>query len=424
MNSIRFKGVIPVRSFNKYKGIYCAVTLACALISSTAYAQDINAELLLKLESLQQQIDELKMQLAETQTQTVNTDAKVEAVAEIIESAPQDVVETRRTTIGGYGELHYNNISAQDSSRDYKSLDLHRFVLFFGHEFNDKARFYSEVEVEHAFVADTGGDTPGEVEIEQAFVEFDLGDNLHAKGGLFLVPVGILNETHEPTTFYGVERNNVESIIIPVTWWEGGAGLNGLFGSDWAWDLNLTSGLGMAASGSDAFRVRGGRQKVAEAIANDFALTGRLRYFGMAGLQAGITVQYQFDPSQEKQDGLDSGTLVEGHIEYRHGGFGLRALYARWDFSGYAVEAANADKQWGWYVEPSYRIKEIGFYTRYEKVDAARAQDKFNQWEVGLNWWPNENVVLKFDYRDRGYDLQDQQGRNFTGFDLGLGYSF
>jgi predicted porin len=221
-----------------------------------------------------------------------------------------------------------------------------------------------------------------------------------------------------------VERNNVENIIIPTTWWEGGAGLNGLLGSDWAWDLNLTSGLGMAATGSDAFRVRGGRQKVAEAIANDFAVTGRLRYFGIAGLQAGITVQYQFDPSQENNDGLDSGTLVEGHIQYQHGGFGLRALYARWDFSGYAVEAANADKQWGWYVEPSYRINEVGFYTRYEQIDAARAQDKFNQWEVGMNWWPNENVVLKFDYRDRSYDLPGQQGRNFTGFDLGLGYSF
>ncbi len=406
-------------------GLFAGViALACTLTGTPVNAQDINEEILRKLESLQQQIDELKTQLAQTQTRTVETDAKVEAVAEVIESGSPAIVEAKRTTIGGYGELHYNNISADDSSRDYKSIDFHRFVLFFGHEFNDKTRFYSEVELEHSFIADTGGDTPGEVELEQAYIEWDLRDNLHAKGGLFLVPVGILNQTHEPDTFYGVERNNVESIIIPSTWWEGGAGLNGLFGSGWAWDLDLTSGLGMAASGSDAFRIRGGRQKVAEALANDFAVTGRLRYFGMAGLQAGITVQYQFDPSQESNDGLDSGTLVEGHIQYQRGGFGLRALYARWDFSGYAVEAAGADKQWGWYVEPSYRINEVGFYTRYEQVDAARAQDKFDQWELGLNWWPNENVVLKFDYRDRNHDLDSQQGRNFTGFDLGLGYSF
>ena len=68
--------------------------------------------------------------------------------------------------------------------------------------------------------------------------------------------------------------------------------------------------------------------------------------------------------------------------------------------------------------------RKIGFYTRYEEVNAARDQDKFNQWELGLNWWPQENVVIKFDYRDRRHDLENSYGRNFTGIDLGLGYSF
>ena len=103
----------------------------------------------------------------------------------------------------------------------------------------------------------------------------------------------------------------------------------------------------------------------------------------------------------------------------------MRALYARWHFSGEAVEEAGAERQSGWYVEPSYLINEnIGFYTRYETVSAARKQDKFNQWEVGLNWWPYENIVFKLDYRDRSYDLASEQGRSFTGFDLGFGYSF
>lgn len=406
-------------------GTLCAVAMVCILLATNTQAQETNAELLALIESLQQQVNELRQKLEQTQDQTVETDAKVEAVAEVIESSEAQDIGVRHTTIGGYGELHYNNLSAEDPARDLDQIDFHRFVLFFGHEFNDKTRFYSEVELEHSFIADSGGNTPGEVELEQAYLEFDLRQNLHAKAGLFLVPVGILNETHEPPTFYGVERNDVENIIIPTTWWEGGAGLSGLFGSDWSWDLNLTSGLGMAASGSDAFRVRSGRQKVAEALANDAAITGRLRYFGIPGLQAAVTVQYQFDPSQEKDDGLDSGTLLEGHIIYNRGGFGLRALYARWDFTGEAVEAAGAERQSGWYVEPSYRLNEhIGFYTRYEDLDAARKQDKFDQWEFGLNWWLYENVVVKLDYRDRSYDLASEQGRNFTGFDVGFGYSF
>lgn len=413
-----------MRFFNKPGTIIAAIAAACILNTPSALAQVSNAELLEKLDSMQQQIDDLRRQLAEAQEKSTETDARVEAVAEAIESTPAQTEKPSKTTIGGYGELHYNNLDADDPARDVEMLDLHRFVMFFGHEFNDRTRFYSEFEVEHALVAGED-DAPGEVEIEQAYVEFDLRKDLYAKAGVFLVPVGILNETHEPTTFYGVERNDVESVIVPSTWWEGGAGLTGRFGSGWNWDLAYTSGLAMPTTGSNAFRVRSGRQKVAEAHASDGAITGRLRYVGIPGLQAALTVQYQIDPSQVANDGLDSGTLVEAHIDYQRNGFGLRALYARWDFTGEAVEAAGADRQTGWYIEPSYRLNEyIGFYTRYENVDAARASDKFDQWELGLNWWPTKNVVIKFDYRDRSHDLGSQGGRNFTGFDVGIGYAF
>ena len=399
--------------------------LASLLVSPGSFAHEENAELLAKLELMQQQIDELRQQLVQTTDQTVETDAKVEAVAEVVESSAMQQPVERTTTIGGYGELHYNNLNAEDPSKDLERIDFHRFVLFFGHQFSDKIRFYSELEVEHAYVADSGGDSPGEVEVEQAFVEFDWRPGLHAKAGLFLLPVGILNETHEPPTFYGVERNDVESIIVPSTWWEAGAGLNGSSDSGWNWDVALTSGLAMPTTGSNAFRVRSGRQKVGNALASDGAITGRLRYLGIAGLQAAVTVQYQAYPSQLANDGLDDGTLIEAHIDYQRAGFGLRALYARWNFSGEAVEAADADKQSGWYIEPSYRLNEyIGFYTRYSDIEAARDQDNFNQWELGLNWWPHENVVIKFDYRNRDHDLVSQRGRDFTGFDVGVGYMF
>lgn len=414
-----------MRATHKPGTIIGTIALVLLLNSPATRAQVSNAELLAKLESMQQQIDDLRRQLEQTREKTDETEAKVEAVAEVMEAGSPPIAETSKSTIGGYGELHYNNLNAKDPSRDVEAIDFHRFVLFFGHQFNHRTRFYSEVEVEHAFVADSGGDTPGEVEIEQAFIEFDLRQDLYAKAGLFLIPVGILNETHEPPTFYGVERNDVENIIVPSTWWEGGAGFNGRWGSGWNWDLAFTSGLQMPTSGNNAFTVRSGRQKVAEAVASDGALTGRLRYLGIPGLQAAVTVQYQFDPSQVSNDGLDSGTLVEAHIDYQRNGFGLRALYSRWDFTGDAVEATDADTQTGWYIEPSYRLNDkVGFYTRYEDVDAARAQDKFNQWEVGLNWWPARNVVIKFDYRDRSHDLDNANGRDFTGIDLGLGYSF
>ena len=165
-----------MRFTNKPGLIIATIALALLLNSPGTYAQVSNAELLAKLESMQLQIDELKRQIAKTEEKTNETDAKVEAVAEVMETGSLQASAPRKTTIGGYGELHYNKLSAQDPARDVDMIDFHRFVLFFGHEFNDKTRFYSEVELEHALVADSGGDTPGEVELEQDFIEFVLKD--------------------------------------------------------------------------------------------------------------------------------------------------------------------------------------------------------------------------------------------------------
>ena len=379
------------------------------------------------IQKQQAEIEALKKQQQDTAQQAADADEKAEAaVVAVEENVIADTDEggwTDRMSIGGYGELHYNNIN-NDGIDDKKEIDFHRFVLFFGYEFTEKLRFWSELELEHALAGD---DKPGEIELEQAYIEYDIRDDLQTKGGLFLMPVGILNETHEPTTFYGVERNDVENIIIPSTWWEAGGALNGYYENGISWDLALTSGLAIPTEGDNAFRVRSGRQKVSEAIANDWAYTGRLKYTGVAGLELAGTLNYQSDASQESGDGLDSGLLFETHAIWQTGPFQLRALYAGWDFDGEAVKAAGADRQTGWYIEPSVRPwQEVGFYARYEDLDGARLRDQFRQWELGANYWPHENVVLKVDYRDRTVDTVDIDAKavDFTAFDLGIGYEF
>ena len=377
------------------------------------------------IQAQQAEIDALKQQQEETARTATDADEKAEAAVVAVEESAGKGSWADKTTIGGYGELHYNNIDADDSQYDYDEMDLHRFVLYFGHEFTDSIRFFSEFEIEHDGVQSDPGPLDGEVEVEQAYVEFDLKENLQARGGVFLLPVGIINETHEPTTFYGVERNDVESIIIPATWWAGGAGINGYFDNGISWNLAVTEGLKMETTGSSAFRVRSGRQKTSEADASDLAYTGRIKYTGVPGLELAASINYQTDASQVGGDGLDEGILYETHAIYQKGPFALRALYAQWDFDGSAVKAAGDDDQSGWYIEPSYKPwEQLGLYTRYEDIDAARDEDQFNQWEVGANYWPHEDVVLKVDYRSRDYDLSAESGRDFNAFDLGIGYQF
>jgi len=399
------------------------------------------AELWEIVQQQQQQIASLETRLAGYEAQlssteqsaaatvpprTADFDVATPSTAQIM-SRIQDIAESpQRTNFAGYGELHYNNLSFADASRpDEKNIDYHRFVTFIGHRFNDRMRFFSEVEIEHSLAGDGA---PGEVELEQAWVQFDINDQLSAHTGLFLIPVGILNETHEPPTFYGVERNNVESVILPSTWWEAGAGLTGRNGNGLSWDFSIHSGLEIPTTGSNAFRVRSGRQKVAEAVANNLAMTGRVRYTGIRGLELAASLGYQSDPSQQPGDGLDSGRLFSTHAIYTRNQFSFRGLFARWDFEGDAVEAADKDVQTGYYVEPSYRfsrdMSSWGIYARFEDVEGARDQDDFIQREFGFNYWPADLVTFKFSYMDREYRLDALSGSDFDGFSLGFGYQF
>jgi len=414
------------------------VAVVCAALSiGSAQAQETppdTAELWRLLQQQQAEIKALQKELAQTRSRVAETQSGVaenrERVAATGETLDQVVDQgsgaESATHLGGYGEMHYNG-------GDKDEIDFHRFVLFAGHQFNDRTRFYSELEVEHAFLETTevafedGGleveRTPGELELEQAYVEYDLNATLTARGGVFLLPVGIINETHEPPTFYGVERNPVEKNIIPATWWEGGAMLSGRYSNGFSFDLAAHSGL--KTDSEDRFLVRKGRQKVAEASAKDPAFTSRLRYAGIPGLELAASFQYQTDISQGADPAGDSATLFEGHAVYNTGAFGLRALYARWDLDGAGPKAFGTDEQVGWYVEPSYRFSDqIGVFARFNQWDNVRGDrldSEYQQFDLGLNYWLHDDVVLKVDYQ---FQNAPQGKTDDDRINLGIGYRF
>ena len=380
-----------------------------------------------KLASSQDQLDNTKAQFA---ADTATQETRIEQAEFAIESTVA-AVETvladsgaSDTTIGGYGELHYNDLD------NGEEIDFHRFVMLFSHRFSDTVRVHSELEVEHSLA---GEGKPGEVEVEQAYVHWDYATNHHAKLGLFLLPVGIINETHEPDTFFGVERNSVEKNIIPATWWEAGLGLSGEIAPGWGYDVAMHSGLNLDTDSTSASRrssIRSARQKVAEANGDSFAYTARLRYSGYAGIQWNATLQYQPDLTQGDADGIGiadiSATLFETNVTYQRGGFGLRALYANWDIDN-DIELLNpgADQQTGWYLEPSYTFENgLGLFTRYGAYDltagSSAASDERKQFDLGVNYWIHENVVIKADYQRQDND----SGTDIDGFNLGVGYSF
>lgn len=369
---------------NKSVATALAAGLTASVALSTAHAAPTNEELYEIIKAQQSEIDDLKKNKSSTAS---------------------------KTTIGGYGELHYNN-----ENDGAKEIDFHRFVLFFDHEFNDKIRLVTELELEHSLAGDG---KPGEVELEQAYVEFDVAQNTWIRTGLFLVPVGHLNETHEPPTFYGVERNEVEKNIIPTTWWEAGVAVGGELAPGWNYQVAYHSGLKQSAT--NLYRFRSGRQKVAEADARYLATTARLGYNGVPGLDVSFAVNYQDDFSQSKTDNTKGALLLNANLVYNIDNVSVKALYAAWDLDGSAPKAADADSQKGGYLELGYKFtNQVGVFARQNEYEYYNGSLRdVSKLEVGVNYWPTANVVLKADAYTR-----DEDGADTEGFNLGVGYQF
>ena len=298
-------------------------------------------------------------------------------------------------------------------------MDFHRFVLFYNYEYSDKLRFVSELELEHSLA---GEGKPGEVELEQAYVEYDVTDKSSVTAGLFLIPIGLLNETHEPDTFYGVERNDVEKNIIPTTWWAGGV----MGRTELADGLTLRVAAHEPLEATTSFKIRDGRQKTANAIAEDYAYTANLKYTAIPGVTLGGTINYQADFAQQTGLAVEELTLIEGHADIRKGPFGLRMLYADIDVTGAGPEANGRDSQKGGYIEPSYRFADsFGVFARYatwDNEDGNSSDTTYHQTNVGFNYWIDPRVVLKFDYQDQNNGSAIT--KELDGVNVGFGYSF
>ncbi len=347
------------------------------------------------------------------------------------------------TSFFGYGEFNYNRFrDDQHTSR----ADLRRFVLGVGHRFNDRLSFVSELEIEHAVVS---ADDQGEAEVEQAYIDYRASDAVNLKGGLFLIPLGILNETHEPTTYYGVERNEVETRIIPTTWRELGAGIHGLLHPALRYDVGVTTGFDAGKLDDPSVGIRSAHQEGQLADAHDLSVYAALNYTapGMlvgGGIFSGNTGQNgQANPLLR---GVAARlTLWDVHARYSMRNVDLQALYTAGtlgdsDRLNAAILATSATpfaapkSLKGWYAQAAYHLfrkgdLDLAPFVRYERFEIQQQEDTANGLfqdpnnldrvrTVGVNFWVHPQVVLKADVQRFSVD------RSRDRLNLGLGYMF
>jgi DtxR family Mn-dependent transcriptional regulator len=348
--------------------------------------------------------------------------------------------EPPRTALSGYMEAHYNNAEFQDGR-----LDFHRFVLLVTHSFSDRIRFVGELELEHAFVE--GLEDAGELELEQAYIDFLISRSFNIRAGMMLMPIGIINERHEPPVFYGVERPFNDTVIIPTTWFEVGAGVHGEIGRGWRYRAFVAAPLNAAEFSADD-GLRGGKQQGSESNIRRPGVTGRLEYVGVRGLTAGASgwsgrSGFEFQPTFDVPV-----SLAEADARYSRGRLELRGQVSQaWignagqlnDALGLriGVNPNIAEAIGGFYLEAGYRaisrprFGELGTFVRYEDFNTQRrmppgyvALPEFdrNAWVVGATYWPDPDVAIKVDYTVVGSQSTVVQAPN--SFNAGLGWWF
>jgi hypothetical protein len=351
--------------------------------------------------------------------------------------------EEEHTTIGGYGEVHYTNPTGADTPGE---VNVRRFVVYLAHSFNERIAFRSELEVEDTKVE--GGESGGEVALEQLYLDYTLSPAAIIRAGLVLPPIGIINETHEPPTFNGVERPSFDQNVIPSTWRDIGVGLVGTLPGSSGLNYRVFLLNGLVASGFSAGAgIRGGRQEGKEASFANPSLTGRLEWAG-PGLRIGGSFWYGGSANQDPALGTgkfdNAVALVSADARYDTGPFMFRGVVANVSIAdAEAIDAtygtAVGSRIAGGYVEGAYNVlatlapataQQLNAFVRYERyntqagVPAGVTRDDALARRIttfGLSYKPVYNVVFKGDYqlrRNRAGVGQDEQ------LSLGVGYQF
>jgi len=351
--------------------------------------------------------------------------------------------DSARTTVGGYGEIHYTNDTGPDSPG---GVNVKRFVLYLGHAFSDRIALRSELELEDARLE--GGADGGELALEQLYLDYRVGESTVIRTGLVLIPVGILNETHEPPTFNGVARPTFERDVIPATWREIGVGIAGTasVSAGITYRLYLVNGL-TAAGFSGQTGIRGGRQGGHEATFANPSLTGRVEW-ARPGLRVGGSFWYGGSAAQDSVlgDGAFDApvALVSGDVRFDAGPWAVRGVVAWLDIAdAEAIDARYASdvgrRIWGGYVEGSVNLlhylvpastHRLTAFARYERFDThhkvpsgiprAASYDRSLS-TFGLGYKPLWNVVFKADYQVRRDAGDADEGETLA---LGMGFQF
>jgi hypothetical protein len=391
-----------------------------------------------KTDILSQEVEKLRTNLA------IPDEVKYKSAYGLGPAASKVYQVGKGLSLGGYGEANYQAIVG-DKGKAKDNADFERLVLYVGYKFTDWILFNSEIEFEHGTTGE-GSEEEGEVSVEFAALDFFIDPRVNVRAGMVLMPMGLINQIHEPPFFFGNNRPVVDRVIIPTTWREIGVGLFGAITPNWTYTGYVINGLD--AEGFNSNGIRDGRQGGAQALAENFGYVARTDYTPDA--LPGVTIGGSAYLGNSGQDLEYAGQkpnvftqLYEGHVQWKYRGLEFRTVGA-WGHINDAgiLSAAKGEtvgsQNYGVYTEVGYDVLPLMFrdtpqylapFFRYEKYDTiASAPSGYRDYQnldreifqVGLQYKPIPNVVIKADYRN----FSAKKGSVPDDFNLGFGFIY
>jgi hypothetical protein len=380
----------------------------------------------------------------------------VEDLREELDRLADEIDEMRDTfgtlrknvNVTGYGETHFNVPIDNDPGRP-NEFDAHRFVIGVNARLADWIFLSAEIDYEHA---------AQELEFEMGYLDFLLDPKVNFRVGTVLIPVGFLNEYHEPTLFWTVERPQFQSRIIPTSWNGTGGGFFGTFGNFLGGmnyrvyavnSLDSVATNGRFRSGSG---IRSGRLLPDHAIAEDIALTGRVEF---SNLFPGFQLGGSFYTGETTHSSLEQGgqtTVLEADIKYRYKWFEMNASFANIHINN-AVEITNAlvaqgrgdgnvaSNLLGYNIQAGIHwpqllgkstSHDVVTHFMYEFIDTQNqmsagltqqtgSKGETDVYTAGVTWFPSTtNVSLKMDYTHQRF----LDGTSTDQVNFGMAYMF
>lgn len=224
--------------------------------------------------------------------------------------------EKKGLVLGGYGEAvtsryfysdQYTRYIEPEKFKNSKSrgeFDLPHVTFMIGYNFGKGWRMNAELEYEHGGTGSAmeienneGGEIEteleqgGEVELEQFWIEKTFCPAANIRAGHIIVPVGGLNNHHEPDKFFTVYRPEEEASIMPSTWHQTGISFWGRT-KHWRYEVLCVQGL-QADKFDDANWIKDGHKNAFEfGRSTQYAGAFRVDNYSVPGLRMAVSGYY------------------------------------------------------------------------------------------------------------------------------------